>query len=122
MAPEEALGHAVDQRVDIYAFGLICYDMLLGPRESLHGGLAPLDALMAHRSREIPDARLLLTFTRNYAKAIDTYTSPSTLQPPGHRHDHDDDQDQSSEGDADPRSAGVEAAAAKQYEKNDQDQ
>ena len=60
MAPEQALGHAVDQRVDIYAFGLICYDMLLGPRESLHGGLAPLDALMAHRSREIPDARLLL--------------------------------------------------------------
>ncbi len=30
MAPEQASGKAVDHRADIYAFGLICYDMLLG--------------------------------------------------------------------------------------------
>lgn len=31
MAPEQAGGSAVDQRADIYAFGLIVYDMLAGP-------------------------------------------------------------------------------------------
>jgi eukaryotic-like serine/threonine-protein kinase len=34
MAPEQARGEAVDQRVDIYAFGLILYDMLVGGRRS----------------------------------------------------------------------------------------
>jgi tetratricopeptide (TPR) repeat protein len=32
MAPEQARGLAVDQRADIYAFGLIVYDMLAGSR------------------------------------------------------------------------------------------
>jgi tetratricopeptide (TPR) repeat protein len=32
MAPEQARGDAVDQRADMYAFGLIACDMLLGPR------------------------------------------------------------------------------------------
>ena len=32
MAPEQARGEQIDQRADIYAFGLILYDMLLGRR------------------------------------------------------------------------------------------
>ena len=34
MAPEQARGEAIDQRVDIYAFGLILYDALLGRRRA----------------------------------------------------------------------------------------
>ncbi len=36
MAPEQARGESVDQRADIYAFGLILYDMLVGKRRSAH--------------------------------------------------------------------------------------
>src|SRR4029077_10603328 len=32
MAPEQGTGGAVDNRSDIYAFGLIVYEMLTGPR------------------------------------------------------------------------------------------
>ena len=34
MAPEQAKGQDVDQRADIYAFGLILYDMLVGRRRA----------------------------------------------------------------------------------------
>jgi tetratricopeptide (TPR) repeat protein len=54
MAPEQARGEPVDQRVDIYAFGLIFYDMLLGSREALTGKLSPLDALYKRMEQPPP--------------------------------------------------------------------
>ena len=35
MAPEQARNEALDQRVDVYALGLIAYDMLVGRRRVL---------------------------------------------------------------------------------------
>ena len=40
MAPEQARGEPVDQRADIYAFGLIVYDMLAGQRRAARAASA----------------------------------------------------------------------------------
>ena len=65
MAPEQARGEHVDQRVDIYAFGLIVYDMLAGRRrvEQAPSAVFELQKRMAQSPRpirslvpEVPDA------------------------------------------------------------------
>ena len=50
MAPEQARGVHVDQRADVYAFGLILYDMLVGRRRAEHAGsaIAELQGRMQH--------------------------------------------------------------------------
>jgi serine/threonine protein kinase/tetratricopeptide (TPR) repeat protein len=50
MAPEQARGEHVDQRADIYAFGLIVYDMLVGRRRSEHAvsAVGELQGRLAH--------------------------------------------------------------------------
>ena len=40
MAPEQARGQPIDQRADVYAFGLILYDSILGQRRAASGGSA----------------------------------------------------------------------------------
>lgn len=59
MAPEQARGHAVDHRVDIYAFGLIFYDMLLGSHDPLTGSLPPVEALLKRMEQAPPPVRTL---------------------------------------------------------------
>ena len=46
MAPEQAKGERVDARADIYSFGLILNDILLGRRQSTNTGVAELMARM----------------------------------------------------------------------------
>ena len=46
MAPEQATGKPVDARADIYAFGLILYDMLVG-RQRLKRHASPMDEMRA---------------------------------------------------------------------------
>jgi eukaryotic-like serine/threonine-protein kinase len=56
MAPEQARGEAVDQRADIYAFGLIVYDMLLGGRHHT-GALSAFDELTQRMQQAPPSPR-----------------------------------------------------------------
>jgi eukaryotic-like serine/threonine-protein kinase len=58
MAPEQAMGQAVDHRADIYAFGLILYDLLLGGRPST-GGESAIAQLMVRLQRSLPPVRTI---------------------------------------------------------------
>jgi serine/threonine protein kinase/tetratricopeptide (TPR) repeat protein len=59
MAPEQARGEEVDQRADIYAFGLIMYDMLLGRVRHARSGQNAVAELMERMQRAPQPAREL---------------------------------------------------------------
>ena len=71
MAPEQAKGEPVDQRADVYAFGLIVYDMLLG-RRRVEPGSSPLDELDARIIKAPPPARSIVA---DIPEAVDRLVS-----------------------------------------------
>ena len=59
MAPEQARGEHVDQRADVYAFGLIVYDMLVGKRRSEHA-VSAVGELQKRLAQTPPPVRTLV--------------------------------------------------------------
>ena len=59
MAPEQARGEHVDQRADVYAFGLIVYDMLVGKRRSEHA-VSAVGELQKRLAQTPPSVRTLV--------------------------------------------------------------
>ena len=58
MAPEQARGQLIDQRVDVYAFGLILYDALLG-RRRVSSGAAAVEELQRRMESPPPPLQAL---------------------------------------------------------------
>jgi tetratricopeptide (TPR) repeat protein len=58
MAPEQAKGQPIDERVDVYAFGLILYDALLGQRR-VSSGAAAVEELQRRMAAPPPPLQAL---------------------------------------------------------------
>jgi tetratricopeptide (TPR) repeat protein len=76
MAPEQARGVPADQRVDVYAFGLIFYDMLLGGR-GVPGRGGALDELHRRMQQAPPPVR---SIRQDVPEAVDAIVT-KCLQP-----------------------------------------
>ena len=78
MSPEQIEGETIDERTDIYSFGIMAYEMLTGQRPFLEDDPAKL--LQLHLKEDVPDPRDLvpdLPFELNYLIKRATQKDPS---------------------------------------------
>jgi eukaryotic-like serine/threonine-protein kinase len=76
MAPEQAMAQAIDHRADIYALGLMLYDMLLGPRYQSRAESAVAE-LMARVQKPLAPARTIdPSIPEPLERVIDRCTQP----------------------------------------------
>ena len=83
MPPEQALGKAVDQRADVYAFGLIVYEMLTGRPAASGAGDSAL-ALLMERARQPPPG--LHTVDPSIPEPIERIVTKCLAPDPGGRY------------------------------------
>jgi serine/threonine protein kinase len=85
MAPEQARGEHVDQRADVYAFGLILYDMLVGKRRSEHA-VSAVGELQKRLAEPPPSIRTIipasLSPSINCSPSAPSLTPPIVFRPP----------------------------------------
>jgi tetratricopeptide (TPR) repeat protein/TolB-like protein len=76
MAPEQAMAQAIDHRADIYALGLMLYDMVLGQRHKSRAESAVAE-LMARVQKPLPPARSIdPSIPEEVERIIDRCTQP----------------------------------------------
>jgi serine/threonine protein kinase len=84
MAPEQARGETVDERADIYALGLILYDLLLGRRRAERTASA-IDELEARKDEPPPSPR---SVDKTIPEALDEIITRSLQPDPKARFQH----------------------------------
>jgi len=82
MAPEQAMAQPIDHRADLYAFGLILFDMLLGPRSATRAESAVAE-LMARVQKPLPPLRSL---DPNMPEALERIVARCTHPEPSGRY------------------------------------
>ena len=86
MAPEQARAGAVDHRADLYAFGLILADMLIGLREAVRAESAVAELL--HRlTHGLPSIR---SINQGLPQTLDDIVARCVQPDPGHRYQRTD--------------------------------
>jgi eukaryotic-like serine/threonine-protein kinase len=82
MAPEQGAGKTTDARADIYAFGLILYEMLLGPRPAADTAQARLAAMMVRSKQGLPPLR---SIDETIPEAVDDLVTRCLARDPAER-------------------------------------
>jgi len=81
VAPEQAMGHAVDQRSDVYSLGVVLYEMLVG--QVPFQADSQVGVAMKHVNEELPDVQRRRP---EVSAAVALVVERSTAKDPGERY------------------------------------